>query len=127
MIPELVQTADKGMILTIEQAANVISFELLKENAVKQFSRRARNEFFSNFIDRSFTGHEEIKSRAKEFRLRWDQKYMCICGKLDRNEKTISFTENQLVSDHVFDLLEGELSSFPFPLISLLKEMSVFF
>ncbi|ALV02601.1 PucR family transcriptional regulator [Bacillus velezensis] len=115
VIPELVQTADKGMILTIEQAANVISFELLKENAVKQFGRRARNEFFSNFIDRSFTGHEEIKSRAKEFRLRWDQKYMCICGKLDRNEKTISFTENQLVSDHVFDLLEGELSSFPFP------------
>ncbi|MBY8911277.1 PucR family transcriptional regulator [Bacillus sp. YC2] len=115
VVPELVQPADKGMILTIEQAANVISFELLKENALKQFSRRARNEFFSNFIERSFTGHEEIKSRAKEFRLRWDQKYMCIAGKLDRNDKTISFTENQLASDNVFDLLEGELSAFPFP------------
>ncbi|MBU5261825.1 PucR family transcriptional regulator [Bacillus atrophaeus] len=115
LIPEMVPAADKGIILTIEQAANVISFELLKENALKQFSRRARNEFFSNFIEHSFSTHEEIKNRAKEFQLRWDQKYMCIAGKLDRNDKAISFTENQLASDSVFEFLEGELSSFPFP------------
>ncbi|MGQ9007920.1 purine catabolism transcriptional regulator PucR [Bacillus stercoris] len=115
LIPNMVQAGDKGLILTIEQAANVISFELLKENALKQFSRRARNEFFNNFIERSFSSNDEIKNRAKEFKLRWDQKYMCIAGKLDRNDESISFTENQLASDSVFEFLEGELSAFPFP------------
>ncbi|MCI4140093.1 PucR family transcriptional regulator, partial [Bacillus vallismortis] len=75
----------------------------------------ARNEFFSNFIERSFSSDDENKSRAKEFRLRWYQKYMCIAGKLDRNDETISFTENQLASDGVVEYLEGELSAFPFP------------
>lgn len=73
LIPDMVQAGDKGLILTIEQAANVISFELLKENALKQFSRRARNEFFNNFIERTFSSDDEIKNRAKEFKLRWDQ------------------------------------------------------
>ncbi|MCI3987375.1 PucR family transcriptional regulator, partial [Bacillus vallismortis] len=53
--PDMVQAGDKGLILTIEQAANVISFELLKENALKQYGRRARKEFFSKIIERSFS------------------------------------------------------------------------
>ncbi len=45
----MISPSDKGLLLTLEQAANVIAFELLKENALKQYLRRARNEFFSNF------------------------------------------------------------------------------
>ncbi|MEK5503049.1 PucR family transcriptional regulator [Bacillus sp. FSL M8-0168] len=111
----MIPATDKGLLLTIEQAANVIGFELMKENALKQYTRRARNEFFSNFLDGAFSSPAEIKNRAKEFALKWDQKYLCIAGKLDRNEKAVSFTENQLESDGVFEFLEEELDRFPFP------------
>lgn len=111
----MISPSDKGLLLTLEQAANVIAFELLKENALKQYLRRARNEFFSNFLDGAFSSAEEIKNRAKEFQLKWDQKYVCIAGKLDRREKSLSFTENQLESDSVFERLEEELVDFPFP------------
>ncbi|MEC1437853.1 PucR family transcriptional regulator [Bacillus sonorensis] len=111
----MIPSSDKGLLLTIEQAANVIGFELMKENALKQYARRARNEFFSNFLDGAFSSPEEIKNRAKEFQLKWNQKYICIAGKLDRNEKGVSFTENQLDSDSVFEFLEEELNAFPFP------------
>ncbi|MDA4896105.1 hypothetical protein PFZ55_55635, partial [Streptomyces sp. MS2A] len=70
----MISPSDKGLLLTLEQAANVIAFELLKENALKQYLRRARNEFFSNFLDGAFSSAEEIKNRAKEFQLKWDQK-----------------------------------------------------
>ncbi len=52
---------------------------------------------------------------------------MCIAGKLDRNDESISFTENQLASDSVFEFLEGELSAFRFRPTSLLKETSALF
>ena len=66
-------------------------------------------------MDGAFSSAEEIKNRAKEFQLKWDQKYVCIAGKLDRREKSLSFTENQLESDSVFERLEEELVDFPFP------------
>ncbi|WP_077735516.1 PucR family transcriptional regulator [Bacillus sonorensis] len=111
----MIPIEDKGLLLTIEQAANVIGFELMKENALKQYTRRARNEFFSNFLEGSFSSPAEIKNRAKEFKLKSDQKYVCITGKLDRKEQAVSFTENQLESDSVFECLEEELADFPFP------------
>lgn len=123
----MVQAGDKGLILTIEQAANVISFELLKENALKQFSRRARNEFFSNFIERSFTSDDEIKNRAKEFKLRWDQKYMCIAGNSIgmTNRSALQKISSPLTVYSNFSKANYRPSRFR--LTSLLKEMSALF
>ncbi|WP_100397825.1 PucR family transcriptional regulator [Bacillus sp. FJAT-44742] len=105
---------NQGMALTIEQAANVISFELMKENALKQYEQRARNEFFSNFVEGVFSSKEEIINRSKEFHLQNAKKYICIVGKLDRDEKAISFTQYQMETDTAYEYLEGELAAFSF-------------
>ncbi|MEM5591643.1 hypothetical protein AAHH67_07515 [Niallia circulans] len=61
---------DHSLLLTIEQATNVLSFELMRENTVKQYTRRARNDFFAHFMEGKFSFAEEIESRAKEFFLK---------------------------------------------------------
>lgn len=107
--------SNRSVILTIEQATNVISFELMKENALKQHARRMRNEFFNNFLEGAFSSQEEIINRAKEFHLRNDQKYICIAGKLDLHEKSLSFTQYQTETDFIYKCLERELSRFSLP------------
>lgn len=73
-------------VLTIEQATNVISFELMKKNALKQHKRKVQNEFFINFTDGAFQSKEEIVIKAKEFKIRNDQSYFCAAGKLDERK-----------------------------------------
>ncbi|MFC7063172.1 PucR family transcriptional regulator [Halobacillus seohaensis] len=105
-------SSNRSNILTIEQATNVISFELMKESALKQYDMRARNEFFINFVDGSFSSEEEVKNRAKEFDLYNDQKYVCIIGKLDQDGKDVSFTQYQMEADSIYEFLEGEFYTF---------------
>lgn len=115
IVEGFISITDKQKILTIEQAANVISFELLKDNALKQYTKRARNEFFSNFVEGLFTSESEIENRGKELNLKREQKYVCVAGKLDRKLSEASFIENQIISDTVFEFLEGRLTSLSLP------------
>lgn len=57
------------LALAIEQAASVISMELTKNQAVKERSRRYKNEFFSDLID-GFMSEQEIIHRGKKYGLR---------------------------------------------------------
>ncbi|MET1032215.1 PucR family transcriptional regulator [Domibacillus tundrae] len=102
-------------LLTIEQALNVISFELLKEDAVKQFTRRIRNEFFSNFLDDAFSSEEEAVSRAKEFDLPLKQKYICAAGRIDAPEEEWSYYTNQKELDEIYYFFEKELHTMDVP------------
>ncbi|OXS74644.1 PucR family transcriptional regulator [Domibacillus enclensis] len=102
-------------LLTIEQAVNVISFELLKEDAVKQFTRRIRNEFFSNFLDDAFSSEEEAVSRAKEFDLPLKQKYICAAGRIDAPEEEWSYYTNQKELDAIYYFFEKELHTMEVP------------
>ncbi len=102
---------DHVSILTIEQAANVLSFELMKEDALKQYFRRVRNEFFFNFVDGQLTSQEEIVSRAKEFSLQSEQKYLCAAGALDSTELIGSYTQNQQINESIYEYIEDELTS----------------
>ncbi|WP_077623646.1 PucR family transcriptional regulator [Sediminibacillus massiliensis] len=97
--------------LTIEQATNVISFELMKENALKQYSRRVRNEFFLNFTEGHFSSDEEIVNRAREFQLENDQNYYCAAGKLEVHNAVRSYTHNQKEFDTIYEYIEEELVS----------------
>jgi purine catabolism regulator len=72
-------------LLTIEQAANVISFSLMKEHALRQKDRSIRNDFFLHFLDGTFSSQEEIIGRAGEFSLNNEQKFICVVGKIDRD------------------------------------------
>ncbi|MBP1081119.1 PucR family transcriptional regulator [Bacillus capparidis] len=115
IVEGFISVSDKQKILTIEQATNVISFELMKDNALKQYTKRARNEFFSNFVEGVFSSESEIENRGKELNLKREQKYLCVAGKLDRKQSDASFIENQIITDTVFEFLEGRLSSLSLP------------
>ncbi|MFZ4452646.1 PucR family transcriptional regulator [Salibacterium aidingense] len=116
-----VPISNSGVILTVEQAANVIAFELMKENALKQYARRARNDFFINVVEGSFSSNEEVINRAKEFDLQKNQKYIGAAGKLDEEEVSLSFARHQMEADRVYEFLEGELEVFPFPVHFFIK------
>ncbi|WP_407269454.1 PucR family transcriptional regulator [Radiobacillus sp. PE A8.2] len=105
-----IHAEDHAAMLTIEQATNVISFELMKEIALQQYSRRIRNEFFFNVTEGAFSSQEEIINRAKEFNLAYEQKYLCAIGKLEVNASAGTFTQNQREYDSIFEYLEEELA-----------------
>lgn len=107
-----ISLSHRSTILTIKQATNVIAFELMKENALKQNTRRIQNEFFTNFINGSFSTNEEIISRGKEFGLLNDQRYVCAIGKIDDVEKMLSFMQYQSQHELIYDTIESELHRF---------------
>ncbi len=98
-------------LLTIEQAINVISFALMKEQALKQQSRNIRNDFFTHFLDQAFSTDTEIMNRATEFSLFNDQKYICAIGKVDDTDQYFSYRERQQIIDDIYEFLEEELQN----------------
>ncbi|RYL95925.1 PucR family transcriptional regulator [Sporolactobacillus sp. THM7-4] len=113
--------SDRLLILTIEQAANVLAFELMKEEALKQSTRKIRNDFFANLVSNGFSTETEAVSRAEEFGLANNRKYFCVAGELDRSGSAESFTQYQMETDDVYECLEGEISQLPFPAFLFLK------
>ncbi|HWO96573.1 MAG TPA: PucR family transcriptional regulator ligand-binding domain-containing protein [Bacillus sp. (in: firmicutes)] len=104
--------SDRSTILTIKQASNVIAFELMKENALKQNARRIQNEFFHNFINGTFTTAEEVVSRGKEFGLLNDTRYVCAVGEIEDQEQHISFAQHQSEQELICDTIELELQRY---------------
>jgi purine catabolism regulator len=111
MIMGEIQKTDQLTLLTIEQAANVISFSLLKENALKQHDRSIRNDFFLHFLNGAFASQEEIIGRAAEFSLHHSQMYICAAGKIDGDLQHPTYTQRHEKEDDIFDFIEGELSA----------------
>lgn len=106
--------SDRLLILTVEQAANVLAFELMKDEALNQSDRKIRDAFFSNLVSGSFTSDEEIASRAKEFHLPQKQMSVCAVGKLDMDDRSVTFTRFRMETNEVYEYLEGEMSALPF-------------
>lgn len=106
--------SDRLLVLTVEQAANVLAFELMKDEALKQSDRKIRDAFFSNLVSGSFTTEEEIASRAKEFHLSKKQTSVCVVGKLDMDNRAVTFTRFQMETGEVYEYLEGEMKALPF-------------
>ncbi|OBZ19476.1 PucR family transcriptional regulator [Bacillus sp. FJAT-27264] len=104
---------DRSTILTIEQAANVIAFDLMKEQALNQNRRRIQNEFFGKFINGSFSSADEIISRARELGLPESQRYICAVGQLDGGDKSLSFIQYKSDQDRIADHIVSELRTFP--------------
>lgn len=115
LINGLLPQTDRLLMLTVEQASNVLVFELMKDEALKQTERKMRDAFFANLLRGSFSGGEEIISRAKEFGLVNGLTYVLVCGELDMNKEPLSFITFQLENNDVFDYLEGEAGLLPFP------------
>lgn len=112
VIDGFISPLNRSMVLAVEQAANVLAFELIKEHSLRQYSRRIQDEFFTNVINSVFSTQDEIVNLGKEFNLSFDQKYICIIGKIDIKEFTMSFMEYQEEKDLIYDLIEEELNSY---------------
>ncbi|PFM84171.1 PucR family transcriptional regulator [Bacillus thuringiensis] len=112
VIDGFISPLNRSMVLAVEQAANVLAFELIKEHSLRQYSRRIQDEFFTNVINSVFSTQDEIINIGKEFNLSFDQKYICIIGKIDIKEFTMSFMEYQEEKDLIYDLIEEELNSY---------------
>lgn len=102
---------DRATILTIKQASNVIAFELMKENALKQNKRRIQNEFFTNFVNGTFSTSDEIMSRGKEFGLKSGQRYLCAVGEFSEEDKKQSYLQYQTETDFIYDTFEFEVQN----------------
>ncbi|WP_026695749.1 PucR family transcriptional regulator [Peribacillus kribbensis] len=108
MIAGEVLKSDPFTLLTIEQAANVISFSLIKEHALQQHGRSMRNDFFLQFLEGSFSSQEEIAGRAKEFSLANDRGYLCAVGKLDEYDLHTSYSELPGKMEDIYGFIEEE-------------------
>ncbi|WEG13486.1 PucR family transcriptional regulator [Pullulanibacillus sp. KACC 23026] len=118
---EIDQT-DRVSLLTIEQAVNVISFSLIKENALKQQERNVRNVFLMNFLEGGITSNDEILGRAAEFALKKDQTYICALGKMDSDDLHQSYLESHEKTEDLFDFLDNEMTSITEPNIHFFKK-----
>ncbi|WP_100489552.1 PucR family transcriptional regulator [Sporolactobacillus pectinivorans] len=115
LIGGFVPQTDRLLTLTVEQALNVLAFELMKDEALKQSDRKVRDAFFSNLVLGSFSTEEEIISRAKEFGFKDGRTLVCIAGELDTVKEPISFIHFQMETNDIYEYLEGEISTLPFP------------
>lgn len=69
--------------LVTEQAINVIGFEMMKIQAVKERSRRFKNEFFSDLVEGLVRSEQEMMNRGKNYGIIDGSAFQCIVGKLD--------------------------------------------
>jgi len=68
--------------LALEQAANVLGFELLKAQAVKDRARRFKIEFFTELVQGEMDSEQEIIHRGKQYGLFPADSMLCIvCGR----------------------------------------------
>lgn len=74
---------DNLTFLAMEQAANVIGFELMKELAVKERTRRYKNEFFSDLVEGRITSEQEMMNRGKQYGLKQSDSYLCVVARKD--------------------------------------------
>ncbi|WP_138754984.1 PucR family transcriptional regulator [Paenibacillus sinopodophylli] len=101
----------------LEQAANVIGLELMKNQAVKERSRRYKNEFFSDFVDGLITSEQELMHRSKNYGLLGHPVYISVVAKRDtsfepeRSDGALE-TDGRMISerDRHYNLLKSEFS-----------------
>jgi purine catabolism regulator len=101
----------------MEQAANVIGLELMKKQAVKERSRRYKNEFFSDFVDGLITSEQELLHRSKNYDLLNHPVYISVVAKRDTSfdqlrPSSALESDGRFISerDRHYNLLKGEFS-----------------
>lgn len=103
--------------LAIEQAANVIGFEMMKRQAVKERSRRYKNEFFSELVEGVLHSDQEVMNRGRNYGLTTTNLSLCIVAKIDTplpstHDPHGNDNEEELYYhlDNLYDLLKKEFT-----------------
>ncbi|PCK20151.1 transcriptional regulator [Bacillus pumilus] len=122
VIPSFIDPQDKGLSMMIEQVANDMSIARMKHHAIKQFTQRARNEWFRRWIEGAISSPQDVTRLAQTFGLSSGISYLCIVCKLDHDSSASTcYIQQQIVLDQVIDLLESALPSCPFPAFLFVK------
>lgn len=100
--------------MAIEQAGNVISFTIIKEQAIEENSRLLKNNFFADLIEMKIHSDEEIFSRANYYGLQKEQENICVVCTIDAKGEiyeTLQLYEKKVGELHnsVYDQLEDEI------------------
>ena len=69
--------------MAIEQACNVLSFTIIKEQAIEENSRLLKNNFFADLIEQRIHSDEEILSRGNYYGLKEELDTICIVCTID--------------------------------------------
>lgn len=100
--------------MAIEQAGNVISFTIVKEQAIEENSRLLKNNFFADLIELKIHSDEEIISRSNYYGLQKGKESVCVVCTIDaKGEKyeTLQLYEKKVgeLHNNVYDQLEDEI------------------
>ncbi|WP_158582977.1 PucR family transcriptional regulator [Lysinibacillus yapensis] len=100
--------------MAIEQAGNVISFTIIKEQAIEENSRLLKNNFFSDLIEMKIHSDEEIFNRSNYYGLQKDMENICVVCTIDaqgETYETLQLYEKKVGELHntVYDQLEDEI------------------
>ncbi|GGJ96511.1 purine catabolism regulatory protein [Lentibacillus kapialis] len=100
--------------MAVEQAGNVISSTLIKEQAIEENSRLLKNNFFADLIEKRIQAEEEIMSRTAFYGLLPDKESICVLCTVDSegdNYETLQLYEKKIGELHnsIYDQLEDEM------------------
>ncbi|MGE6377463.1 PucR family transcriptional regulator [Peribacillus muralis] len=90
--------------LAIEQASTVISFTLLKNEAIRENSRLLENNFFASLVDGNISNKQEIIHRGKQHGLIANMKYACIVCKIDYDKQN-ALQKSAEIMNRLYDYL----------------------
>lgn len=104
--------------IVIEQAGNIISFTIIKEQAIHENTRQLKNNFLSDLVDQRIESEKEIIRRAKFHGLKEDMNNICITCTIDLNAneyESLYMYERKGGELHnpVYEKLEDEIVSLP--------------
>lgn len=88
--------------MAIEQVGNVISFTLIKEQALEENARLLKNNFFADLIENRLHSEDEIISRSGYYGLAPDMDTFCVACVVD-------IPYNEYKTMHLYDEKVGEL------------------
>lgn len=77
---------DSIPMMPLEQAANVISYEMIKQDALLEGERRLRANFFSELFNNVLTSRDEIVQRCERYGLKDEQLYWVAVGHLTQGK-----------------------------------------
>src|SRR5699024_10406197 len=101
--------------MAIEQAGNVISFTIIKEQAIEENARLLKNNFFADLIEKRLHSENEILSRANYYGMEKDMENICAVCTVDPakvNDETLQLYERRIAElhHHIYDRLENEIA-----------------
>ncbi|RXZ76664.1 PucR family transcriptional regulator [Paenibacillaceae bacterium] len=107
--------------LALEQAANVIGFELMKQQAVKEKSRRYKNEFCEDLVEGRFHSAAEMIHQGKRYGLQ--EPYPCL-GIVCKVDDAADTAGDHVYSkrDHIYGHIKRMLVQFQQPYILFNKK-----